>query len=277
MYLNAPLSEYTFNAFDIETTGLLASDTITTLTIQYDGVYHIWLNTDTETDISTEEIENTTNQSVTLHVCESAPALLTSVEQFCGTNVSETNILTAYNGETWNGGFDLSFLRTLCQKHNHSWIFTNYLYTDLYPLFGKKNRFNTMTPSPKPLDKDELQSLTEYCDSLQLPDDTAKESLLHNLLKHGLQFETIVSWANTQETEVPTHTHSDLGGVYYALTEQTHNYDPWINSKNAITAYENQNFEPLIYHNLADVVKTDFLAELATEQLPQSYFSFKRL
>jgi hypothetical protein len=50
------------------------------------------------------------------------------------------NYLTAYNGETWNGGFDLPFLRTSCVKHNVEWPFPDMAYADMFSVI---DRFNT--------------------------------------------------------------------------------------------------------------------------------------
>jgi hypothetical protein len=49
--------------------------------------------------------------------------------------------LVAYNGERWNGGFDLPFLRTRLGYHDIDWPFTELRYIDAMDVF--ETRFNT--------------------------------------------------------------------------------------------------------------------------------------
>lgn len=52
-----------------------------------------------------------------------------------------SNRLVAYNGETWNGGFDLPFLRTRCARLGVDWPLDGCAFTDVSPLV--RRRFNT--------------------------------------------------------------------------------------------------------------------------------------
>jgi hypothetical protein len=48
-------------------------------------------------------------------VARDETALLTNLAAFVTKRLdSDTHYLTAYNGETWNGGFDLPFVRSAC-------------------------------------------------------------------------------------------------------------------------------------------------------------------
>lgn len=49
--------------------------------------------------------------------------------------------LVAYHGETWNGGFDLPYLRSRYNALKMEWPFSGFDYLDLYPIISK--RFNT--------------------------------------------------------------------------------------------------------------------------------------
>jgi len=51
-----------------------------------------------------------------------------------------THYLTAYNDETWEGGFDLPFLRTACISHDIGWLFPNMAYADVFEFV---DRFDT--------------------------------------------------------------------------------------------------------------------------------------
>jgi hypothetical protein len=52
----------------------------------------------------------------------------------------DAHYLTAYHGETWNGGFDLPFLRTACVDHGVGWPFPDIAYADVLTIV---DRFDT--------------------------------------------------------------------------------------------------------------------------------------
>lgn len=68
----------------------------------------------------------------------------------------------------------------------------------------------------------------------------------------------------------------DLVGVYdYLIGEET--CDPFIDSGEAVNAFENGEWESLLLHNLADIQRTRELAVLAGEYVPKSDFRMKNL
>jgi hypothetical protein len=52
----------------------------------------------------------------------------------------DRHYLTAYNGETWNGGFDLPFCRTRFLQHEMDWPFRDVAYADMMQIV---DRFDT--------------------------------------------------------------------------------------------------------------------------------------
>lgn len=79
---------------------------------------------------------------------------------------------------------------------------------------------------------------------------------------------------NTQvdeQTEV-----RDLDGVYEALIGEGH-CDPFGDSKAAVAAWETEDFADLLCHNIADIGRTQALAEYAERYVPQSDFNMKNL
>ncbi|UPV75627.1 hypothetical protein M0R89_06065 [Halorussus limi] len=68
----------------------------------------------------------------------------------------------------------------------------------------------------------------------------------------------------------------DLVGVYDMLIGDV-SYDPFDDSKAAVTAFEQAEWAPLLRHNLADIERTRELAELAGRYVPRSDFSMKNL
>jgi len=67
--------------------------------------------------------------------------LLAAIDQIASERLdADRHYLTAYNGETWNGGFDLPFLRTACISHDLDWPFPNMAYADVFEFV---DRFDT--------------------------------------------------------------------------------------------------------------------------------------
>ena len=122
--------------------------------------------------------------------------------------------LVAYNGERWNGGFDLPFLRTRLCYHDIDWPFTELPYIDAMDVF--ETRFNTSG-----------DTLTAVYEEL-------------------------------------------IGG---GLTE----LDPFVDSEEAVDAWEKEDFESLVRHNVADIRRTRSLMRLAERYCSKSDFSMKSL
>ena len=146
--------------------------------------------------------------------------MLRSFVEFAETRLAGKDyLLTAYNGERFNGGFDLPFLRTRFAVTDEPWPFTDLPYADLMPIF--RNRFNT----------------------------TLGESSV-----------------------------SDLEGVYETLVGGTlTGADPFADSVEAVHAFEDGEFDALVAHNVADVLRTDALASLAQRYCGKSEFKLKSL
>jgi hypothetical protein len=53
---------------------------------------------------------------------------------------TDAHYLTAYHGETWNGGFDLPFLRSACVECDVPWPFPDMAYADMLDVV---DRFDT--------------------------------------------------------------------------------------------------------------------------------------
>jgi len=131
-------------AFDIETSGLDEDAIITVVGFAHGVGEKLILNTAGRPANSTE-LEHALREhsagSVDLTVTPDEQTLLTALKTFADSHLDDDrHYLTAYHGETWNGGFDLPFLRTACVKHNAEWPFPNLAYADMLDVI---NRFNT--------------------------------------------------------------------------------------------------------------------------------------
>ncbi len=152
-------------------------------------------------------------KGVEVIVTDNEVGLLRAVEEIATNRLnSDRHYLTAYNGETWKGGFDLPYLRTACIAHDLQWPFPNMAYADVFEFV---DRFNT-------------------------------------------------------------HDERGLVGVYDELIGKE-SCDPFEDSAEAVDAFENGEWEPLLLHNLADIQRTLELAMLGERYVPRSDFKMKNL
>ena len=130
-------------AFDIETTGFDAVDVVTTVGFAVPMGVRVFLQTGErdasgiESAVESEVSETLVN--VSIHASERE--LLSAVSEFVAERFRDDMLLVAYNGERWNGGFDVPFLRTRYAQRDLAWPFVDVPYADVMPLVT--DRFNT--------------------------------------------------------------------------------------------------------------------------------------
>jgi hypothetical protein len=92
----------------------------------------------------------------------------------------------------------------------------------------------------------------------------------------GLQWPVLDQEFEDTNDRFDTHDHSDLIGVYETLIG-TETCDPFEDSAEAVDAYNEGAWLPLLKHNLADIQRTRELAELAGQFVARSDFKMKNL
>jgi hypothetical protein len=208
-------------AFDIETTGFDAVDVVTTVGFAVPMGVRVFLQTGErdasgiESAVESEVSETLVN--VSIHASERE--LLSAVSEFVAERFRDDMLLVAYNGERWNGGFDVPFLRTRYAQRDLAWPFVDVPYADVMPLVT--DRFNTT------VDGTEQGGLVTAYDVL-------------------------------------------CGGSYGDL-------DPFDDSAEAVTAFEDGRFAELVLHNVADVLRTRALGRVAERYCAKSEFKVKSL
>jgi uncharacterized protein YprB with RNaseH-like and TPR domain len=204
-------------AFDIETSGLDDDAVITVAGFAHELGESLILNIAGREQPGRKPLvtalDEYSEQAVQLKIVEDERALLDAVATFATHQLDgDRHYLTAFNGETWSGGFDLPFCRTRFLRHGMDWPFGDVAYADMMQIV---DRFDT----------------------------------------------------NDQ---------SDLVGVYDALIgDQT--CDPFEDSAQAVDAFEDGDWLPLLKHNLADIQRTRELADLAGRFVARSDFNMKNL
>lgn len=159
-------------AFDIETTGFGADDLLTVAGFDSAVGSRVFLNTGGTA--SPPELEShfdgVASASVTLSAHETERELLEAVAAFADSTMSKRDVkLVAFNGETWNGGFDLPFLRTRLSHHEVDWPFADLPYIDVMAVFEARfnTRGNTLVGVYDELVGDGLSALDPFDDSAE--------------------------------------------------------------------------------------------------------------
>jgi uncharacterized protein YprB with RNaseH-like and TPR domain len=131
-------------AFDIETSGLDESAVLTVAGFASTLGEVIVLNTggrEANRTALEQALSEYSSSGVDVQVTTDEAELLAAVEQIASERLdADRHYLTAYNGETWQGGFDLPFLRTACISHDIDWPFPNMAYADVFSFI---DRFDT--------------------------------------------------------------------------------------------------------------------------------------
>jgi uncharacterized protein YprB with RNaseH-like and TPR domain len=131
-------------AFDIETSGLDNDAEITVAGFAHNLGESLILNTAGRT-ADRKALATTLDQAsagtVQLELADDERALLEGVKTFATHQLDgDRHYLTAFNGETWNGGFDLPFCRTRFLQHGMDWPFGDVAYADMMQIV---DRFDT--------------------------------------------------------------------------------------------------------------------------------------
>jgi len=275
-YNYSHIDQVDFVSFDIETTGLLDTDIITTFTLFHENTYQVWLNLNGDT-VEKEEIQqkviDTSELDVRIHPQNTEQELINSIRKYISDEIElRTTILTAYNGETWKGGFDISFIRSRCLSNTVEFPFKDVAYTDIMPIFSKKDRFNLSHISTNPnlnklLNKDEVKEFIDYL-GLDCNTSTTKKNMLSQIKQNGYTDKEVEEFCENKNLEYPTENPKDLVGVFKRVSKlcdwNSKDIDPFgpTESEKAVSAYNNGEYIQLILHNLADVHKTQRLINM---------------
>ena len=138
------MADLTPVAFDIETSGL-DDAVITVAGLAHELGEFLILNTgDRNADqerLTRALVPHSNGTDPNLRITHSEQQLLEVLSEITHARLDDDrHYLTAYHGETWNGGFDLPFVRTACVAHDIEWPFPNLPYADMLDVV---DRFDT--------------------------------------------------------------------------------------------------------------------------------------
>lgn len=128
------MSDLEARAIDIETTGFDYDAKISVIGVAAPIGNWIVVNTEGRTVNEPDLLKAVTkrsSQTVHLDFVDTEAGLLHSIGEWVTDHIDGSkHYLTAFNGETWNGGFDLPMLRRKCIQHDVDWPFLNIPYAD---------------------------------------------------------------------------------------------------------------------------------------------------
>jgi hypothetical protein len=131
-------------AFDIETSGLDSNAVVTVAGFSHELGHWLFLNTasrDADADRLVQALDADVDAAISLEVVHDEGTLLEHLATFVDEQLDgDAHYLTAYNGETWNGGFDLPFVRSACLRNDVVWPFDDIAYADMMEVM---ERFDT--------------------------------------------------------------------------------------------------------------------------------------
>jgi hypothetical protein len=246
-------------AFDIETTGFGVGDEVTVVGFALPLGVQVFVQTggrEPTRDVAAAvqaSVEACCEREVVTRVAvhASEAALLDAVAGFVGGRLANADrLLVAYNGETWNGGFDVPFLRTRYALTDAPWPFVDVPYADLYPVVTR--RFNTTVT----VDAAPEAETTAEADAGARPSDGDSAGGRDD--------------GSGERRALPDVYDVLCGGQFGAI-------DPFDESAAAVTAFDAAQFTELVRHNVADVLRTQSLGRVAERYCNESEFDVKRL
>lgn len=121
-------------AFDIESSGLDDNAVITVAGFRDQQGDWLILNTEgrsADGEAIIDAVQPSVDCPVVVRAVETERALLETLTEYIDQRLGSGSYLTAYNGETWNDGFDLPFVRSACLRNDVAWPFDDVPYADM--------------------------------------------------------------------------------------------------------------------------------------------------
>lgn len=219
-FYDTPTEDLNWIPFDIETTGFKAAgeDFITNIVLHNDDLYHIWINTNERkadaSELQKRIIQGAELENIVLYVCEDEKELLENIEDYFNTHADDNTILTAFNGERYNGGFDLPFIRTRCVKNGIGFIFSGFWYTDIMDVIHEDGVFDTTVKGEASLNqmsKSDLEKLTRDLDLDISYGKMGKNRIVNEVNEHeSITSENVREWSENNDHVTTTADPSDL-------------------------------------------------------------------
>jgi hypothetical protein len=243
-------------------------------------------------DISrlTRYVEEAYGSSVRLIPCESEADILAGMERYVTSSMEfRDERLVAYDGEKWHvsykgdrrDGAALPQLRTRCIRNDVGWVLNGVPFTNLSEL--AQYSLNNQPLDLSQMSVEELSDFGQTLGDARFQDeallDESHEALVYMLNDHGFSEHDLEAWNATRDdpvSRVSLRTSIGADGILVEWNEKE-DFDPFNDGGKAANAFVDRNFEDLILHNIANLVRTSQLATLITEYASSRYVDELRL
>ena len=258
--------------FDIETTGTVSSSEITVIGFADPETEHIHVHYQHPEDQFVHDRDDVI-EAVQSHF-SSAPVeyditgypyinecdLLLHAQKWATDEsyVSKPTTLVGFNSDK----FDLSMIRTRCLLNNIPWELSGIESDDIMKTFQYK--FNCSDYDISGLNKKPVRSFGEQIGA-PVDSDMYKSELIELIEDYGYSASELNAFLDENNHDQPTSTEQSLDGIFELLGDGIMYPDPFDDSSEAVTAFENGNIEDVIAHNICDLMKTVYLFEMVTE------------
>ena len=259
----------TLYAFDIETSGLTATDVITTIGITDGEQYDVYYNASNGT-VDSEAVADW-DYEMSLHAIDNEHALLdklNDIKSRFDLHV-ESNMLVGFHSNR----FDFPMLRTRCVLNDMGWPLQSVNHIDLEKTF----QYNWCTKAPD-ISGWKKKTKASFGRAIGAPiqDGMYSDEITQTIEEHGYTMEQVQQFADANGKSVPTSSQQSLDGIYDLFFDEQI-VDPFESSEEAVSSWMNGDIEPIVQHNLSDLKKTHALVELARKYVPQDEFVVKKL
>lgn len=250
-------------SFDIETTGLSGvQDEVIVVGFREElseGVMTVFYQ-DSEQASSVDSADLVASCEIVLEACETERELIECVRSFVDSNGFRDGEaqLCGYNSNTYQGGFDIPFLRTRCSILDVDWVFERVKHLDLYD--AVESSFNTTQYRIDGLNKKPLQKVAEQ---LGIEYDGLNKQPLLNAVTEYMPSQTELEQILDSVPEISmsdlSTADNSLTGVYQSIVPDSHYtvVQDDINSGQVPSRYQSGDLDAVIQHNVADLEMTE--------------------
>jgi uncharacterized protein YprB with RNaseH-like and TPR domain len=182
-----------------------------------------------------------------------------SIEKFMKQNF-DNKILVGFNSDSWRGGFDLNFIRTLCVKNDIDYILYGVAHLDIFPLI--KTNFNTTIQYNKLSSVSSLRKndLLKLADANDIEYSTKKDT--YKRIKQLDEPEWL------EYIKVKHKEKNDLQSVYQMWFDPNKE-EEYISGADTDKLLQEGNIGEVVKHCSNDIIRTYKLAEKVLDLVPE--------
>lgn len=263
--------ELRFHAIDFESTGLRFGDDPTSVVIlhpdeSFSAVLRRSGGQEVNVDSVWEMFEDAGFPTGEIRYVDTTEEFLAELGTVLSENLnrSERDVLVFYNGNPTGRqkGFDVPLIRHATLRTGASFPLAGAKYADLMDATGYGEVY-VREVDVSSFNKTPLKNL---CDEMGIEvEGTYKADYVDAVEASSLTTGDVIAFAEENGLDVPLGTDNSQEALYEAFGGEKLGYDSFESSAEAVSAWQNGEYEAVLAHNLADVVMTQFITERLLE------------